>query len=41
MKRLKKNGIRNARTIEVTDRAVQDKDTVTLDFEGICGRCCV
>lgn len=25
---------RNARTIEVTDRAVQDKDIVTLDFEG-------
>lgn len=25
---------RNARTIEVTDRAVQDKDMVTLDFEG-------
>lgn len=25
---------RNARTIEVTDRAVQDKDEVTLDFEG-------
>lgn len=25
---------RNARTIEVTDRAVQDKDQVTLDFEG-------
>lgn len=24
----------NARTIEVTDRAVQDKDEVTLDFEG-------
>lgn len=25
---------RNARTIDVTDRAVQDKDEVTLDFEG-------
>ena len=25
---------RNATTIEVTDRAVQDKDEVTLDFEG-------
>lgn len=25
---------RNARTIEVTDRAVQDKDQVVLDFEG-------
>ena len=25
---------RNARTIEVTDRAVQDKDQVSLDFEG-------
>ena len=25
---------RNARTIEVTDRAVADKDMVTLDFEG-------
>ena len=25
---------RNARTVEVTDRAVQDKDMVTLDFEG-------
>lgn len=25
---------RNARTIEVTDRAVQDKDQVILDFEG-------
>lgn len=25
---------RNARTIEVTDRAVEDKDMVTLDFEG-------
>ncbi len=25
---------RNARTVEVTDRAVQDKDQVVLDFEG-------
>lgn len=25
---------KNARTIDVTDRAVQDKDQVTLDFEG-------
>lgn len=25
---------RNARTIEVTDREVQDKDQITLDFEG-------
>ena len=25
---------RNGRTVEVTDRAVQDKDMVTLDFEG-------
>ena len=25
---------RNARTIDVTDRAVQDKDQLTLDFEG-------
>ena len=25
---------RNARTVEVTDRAVEDKDIVTLDFEG-------
>ncbi len=25
---------RNARTVEVTDRPVQDKDIVTLDFEG-------
>ena len=25
---------RNARTVEVTDRAVQDKDQITLDFEG-------
>ena len=26
--------MRNARTVEVTDRAIQDKDIVTLDFEG-------
>ena len=25
---------RNARTVDVTDRAVQDKDQITLDFEG-------
>lgn len=25
---------RNARTLDVTDRAVQDKDQITLDFEG-------
>ena len=25
---------RNARTIDVTDRAVQDKDQIVLDFEG-------
>ena len=25
---------RNARTIDITDRAVQDKDQITLDFEG-------
>ena len=31
---LEKERERNARTIEVTDRAVQDKDEVTLDFEG-------
>ena len=31
---IEKERERNARTIEVTDRAVQDKDTVTLDFEG-------
>lgn len=28
---------RNARTIDVTDRAVQDKDQITLDFEGFVG----
>lgn len=31
---IEKEHERNARTIEVTDRAVQDKDEVTLDFEG-------
>lgn len=31
---IEKERERNARTIEVTDRAVQDKDIVTLDFEG-------
>ena len=31
---IQKERERNARTIEVTDRAVQDKDEVTLDFEG-------
>lgn len=31
---IEKERERNARTIEVTDRAVQDKDMVTLDFEG-------
>ena len=31
---IEKERERNARTIEVTDRAVQDKDAVTLDFEG-------
>lgn len=31
---IQKERERNARTIEVTDRAVQDKDIVTLDFEG-------
>ena len=29
-----KERARNARTIDVTDRAVQDKDQITLDFEG-------
>lgn len=29
-----KERVRNARTIDVTDRAVQDKDQITLDFEG-------
>ena len=31
---IEKERERNARTIDVTDRAVQDKDVVTLDFEG-------
>lgn len=31
---IEKERERNARTIELTDRAVQDKDEVTLDFEG-------
>lgn len=31
---IEKERERNARIIEVTDRAVQDKDEVTLDFEG-------
>ena len=31
---IEKERERNARTIEMTDRAVQDKDEVTLDFEG-------
>ena len=31
---IEKERERNARTVEVTDRAVEDKDTVTLDFEG-------
>lgn len=31
---IEKERERNARTIEVTDRAVQDKDMITLDFEG-------
>ena len=31
---IEKERERNARTVEVTDRAVQDKDSVTLDFEG-------
>ena len=30
---IEKERERNARTVEVTDRAVQDKDIVTLDFE--------
>ena len=32
---IEKERERNARTVEVTDRAVQDKDIVTLDFEGL------
>ena len=31
---IEKERERNARTVEVTDRAVQDKDIVTRDFEG-------
>ena len=31
---IEKERERNARTVEVTDRAVEDKDVVTLDFEG-------
>ena len=31
---IEKERERNARTVEVTDRAVQDTDIVTLDFEG-------
>ena len=31
---IEKERERNARTVEVTERAVQDKDIVTLDFEG-------
>ena len=31
---IEKERERNARTVEVTDRAVQDKDIVTIDFEG-------
>ena len=31
---IEKERERNARTVEVTNRAVQDKDIVTLDFEG-------
>ena len=31
---IEKERERNARTVEITDRAVQDKDEVTLDFEG-------
>ena len=31
---IEKERERNARTVEVIDRAVQDKDIVTLDFEG-------
>ena len=31
---IEKERERNARTVEVTDRAVQDTDEVTLDFEG-------
>ena len=31
---IEKERERNARTVDVTDRAVEDKDIVTLDFEG-------
>ena len=31
---IEKERERNARTVDVTDRAVQDKDQITLDFEG-------
>lgn len=31
---IEKERERNARTVEVTNRAVQDKDQITLDFEG-------
>ena len=31
---IEKERERNARTVDVTDRAVEDKDQVTLDFEG-------
>ncbi len=31
---IEKERVRNARTVEVTDRAVEDKDEITLDFEG-------
>lgn len=31
---IEKERERNARTVEVTDRAVEDKDEITLDFEG-------
>ena len=34
MREIDKERERNARTIDVTDRAVQDKDQITLDFEG-------
>ena len=34
MREIDKERERNARTIDVTDRAVQDKDQIVLDFEG-------
>ena len=34
---IEKERERNARTVDVTDRAVQDKDQITLDFEGFVG----